>query len=156
MRSKVGSGVLAGLFAGVLLSVIMQVMRSTAPDGTQAPTLLMVARILRSESMAVAWVLNLAICGVIGGLYGAFLGSARSYGAALGTGLLYGVVWWVLGGLIAMPLALGNPMFSPVTTDTMRSTAIGSLAGQAIFGMALGLIYVVVYKGGAKAATRTA
>ena len=157
MRSKVGTGMLAGLFAGVLLSVLMQVMRTTAPDGADTPMLMMVARLINSNSIAAAWVLNLAISTILGGVYGAFLGTGtRTYGTALGTGLLYGVAWWVLGGLIAMPLALGDPMFSPVTTDTMRTTAVGSLAGNAAFGVVLGLLYVALHKGGAKAAVRPA
>jgi hypothetical protein len=51
---------------------------------------------------------------------------------------VYGVGWWVLGGLVLMPVLLGMPPLAPVMTAPMRPVALGSLAGHVVFGVILG------------------
>lgn len=55
-----------------------------------------------------------------------------------------GVVWWVLGGLILMPLLLGMPAFAPLAMPPMRMVAMGSLVGHLVFGLVLGAAYAVL------------
>jgi uncharacterized membrane protein YagU involved in acid resistance len=55
-------------------------------------------------------------------------------------GALYGVVWWVLGALILMPLMLGM---------TQMILAIGgpqwmSLLGHIVYGVVTGLLFVLL------------
>ncbi len=54
----------------------------------------------------------------------------------------YGVLWWVLGGLILMPVFLGMPTFAPLQMPMMRGVALGSLLGHVIFGVILGAGFV--------------
>ncbi|MDA2813188.1 hypothetical protein O4J56_21260 [Nocardiopsis sp. RSe5-2] len=41
----------------------------------------------------------------------------------------YGVVWWVIGPLAAMPMMMGMPMFS------IDRTAMMSLVGHLVYGL---------------------
>ena len=91
---------------------MMQMM--AAPDGK--PVMAMVAKVVRSESLVVGWVYHLFDSAVIGGIFGWLLGNRISgYGTGLLWGALYGIAWWILGGLILMPMFLGMSPFAPLT-----------------------------------------
>jgi hypothetical protein len=140
MRNNVTAGALAGLMAGVVFGLMMQMMSAPGPDGSRMPMMAMVAQIVGSSSVAVGWLYHLFNSALIGAVFGLLLagrvaGSMR-WGAALGTG--YGVLWWVLGGLILMPMFLGMPPFAPLRMEPMRPVAMGSLVGHIIYGVVLG------------------
>lgn len=59
---------------------------------------------------------------------------------AAALGLVYGAVWWVLGGLVLMPAKIGMPLFM---VDEM---AWKSLAGHLVYGLLLGLAYSGVHQ----------
>ena len=65
----------------------------------------------------------------------------RSWGAA------YGFVWWILGGLIVMPVLLGMPAFGPLMMPQMRMVAMGSLIGHLVYGLILGGAFVWLHRG---------
>ncbi len=139
MRSKVGAGIVAGLAAGIAFGLMMQMMSVPMPDGKQMPMMQMVAMVLRSDSMLVGWLYHLFNSVVIGAIFGWLLGSrAHTYGLGLGWGALYGLLWWVLGGQILMPVLLGMPPFASLMMPSMRMVAMGSLAGHIIYGLILG------------------
>ncbi|MCI0420937.1 MAG: hypothetical protein L0312_17185 [Acidobacteria bacterium] len=145
MRSKVTAGIVAGLIAGFVFGFIMQMMSAPTPEGGSMPMMGMVAKVVRSESMAVGWFYHLFNSVVIGGLFGWLLGNrVHEYGAGLGWGALYGFVWWILGGLILMPLFLGMPAFAPLMMAPMRMVAMGSLIGHLIYGLILGAGFVML------------
>jgi hypothetical protein len=141
MRNTVTAGALAGLMAGVVFGLMMQMMSAPGPGGSAMPMMAMVAQVVGSSSLAVGWLYHLFNSAVIGAAFGLLLGSrvagSMPRGAAFGTG--YGLVWWVLGGLILMPLFLGMPPFAPIRMAPMRPVAMGSLAGHLIYGGLLGL-----------------
>jgi hypothetical protein len=143
MHSKVVAGVEAGLLAGLPFGIMMQVMKAPTPDGSRVPMMMMVAMVVRSESLLVGWLYHLFNSAVIGALFGVFLGTAAdantSRSAALGAG--WGVVWWVVGALILMPLFLGMPALAALRMPPMRPVAMGSLVGHVIYGVILGLVY---------------
>jgi hypothetical protein len=64
--------------------------------------------------------------------------TAHSFASALGWGAAYGFAWWILGGLILMPIYLGMPAFAPLMMPPMRMMAMGSSLGHLIFGVILG------------------
>ncbi len=118
-------GAVGGLAGGLLFGAMMQ-LTGAIP---------MVAMLVGSESVAVGWAVHLAISVVLGLGFGLVVGDRlSSVGASLGLGAGYGVVWWVLGGLIAMPLALGMPAF------VLNTMAWMSLMGHLVFGLTLGLV----------------
>lgn len=124
-------GIVGGLAGGIVFGVLMQMM----------DMLPMVAMMVGSESVAVGWVVHLAISAGLGAGYGV-VGSRLlgSWATAIVGGVGYGIIWWVLGALIAMPARLGMPLF------TLDSTAWNSLMGHMIFGAILGAVAVVVLR----------
>jgi hypothetical protein len=137
--SRITAGVLAGLMAGVVFGVMMQVMMAPTPDGGRVPMMAMVARVVKSNSLVVGWLYHLFNSAVIGALFGVLLGSRSfTYGSGLIWGGLYGLGWWILGGLILMPLLLGMPAFAPLMMEPMRRVALGSLVGHLVYGLILG------------------
>jgi uncharacterized membrane protein YagU involved in acid resistance len=155
MRSKIGAGIVAGLIAGIVFGVMMQTMTAPTPDGGRMPMMAMVAKVVRSDSMAVGWIYHLFNSAVIGAIFGWLFGNrAGSYGAGSGWGALYGVIWWVLGALVLMPLFLGMPPFAPL--KMMLPVAMGSLFGHLMYGVILGLLFVRLRSRAAVAAARPA
>jgi uncharacterized membrane protein YagU involved in acid resistance len=141
-RDRILAGVGAGLIAGIVFGMMMQMMMAPAPDGTPMPMMAMVAKVVRSDSLLVGWLYHLFNSAVIGAIFGWIAGHLAAYRRGLAAGALYGAFWWVLGGLVLMPVLLGMPAFAPLAMSAMRPVAIGSLIGHLIFGLVLGALYV--------------
>lgn len=139
MRNEIANGIVAGLIGGIIFGIMMQMMTAPTPEGGQMPMMAMVAKVVRSDSVAVGWLYHLFNSAVIGGIFGWLLGTrSHTFGAGLGWGAVYGFAWWIIGGLILMPLLLGMPPFAPLQMAPMRPVAMGSLAGHLIYGVVLG------------------
>ncbi len=144
MRSKLTASLIAGLIGGLVFGIMMQIMKT--PDG-KMPMMGMLAMVVGSKSLVVGWLYHLFNSAVIGALFGWLLGDrVRGYGSGLGWGALYGVAWWVLGGLILMPVLLGMPVLAPLTMAGMMPVAMGSLVGHLIYGLILGAAFVWLYR----------
>jgi hypothetical protein len=155
MRSKIGAGIVAGVIAGIVFGVMMQMMTAPTPDGGRMPMMAMVAKVVRSDSMAVGWIYHLFNSAVIGAIFGWLFGNrSGSYGAGSGWGALYVIVRWVLGALILMPMFLGMPAFAPL--KMMLPVAMGSLMGHLIYGVILGVSFVRLRSRATVAAARPA
>ena len=143
MKKRITAGALAGIAGGIVFGMMMQMMSAPTPDGGSMPMMGMVAKVVGSTSLAVGWAYHLFNSAVIGVLF-AFAAGNRITGnasaAALGAG--WGLLWWILGGLILMPILLGMPAFAPLQMPPMRPVAWGSLFGHLLFGTILGLSYV--------------
>ncbi|MCO4755915.1 MAG: hypothetical protein KC478_15650 [Bacteriovoracaceae bacterium] len=143
MQSKVGTGIVAGLIAGAVFGILMTIMNAPTPDGGEMPMMKMVAMVVGSTSLFVGWVYHLFNSIVIGAIFGAlFNKKLTTYKNATGWGAFYGAVWWVLGGLILMPIMLDMAAFAPLTEPGMRSVAMGSLIGHLVYGLVLGAAYI--------------
>ena len=139
MRNEIANGIVAGLTGGIIFGIMMQMMTAPTPEGGQMPMMAMVAKVVRSDSVAIGWLYHLFNSAVIGGIFGWLLGTrSHTFGAGLGWGAVYGFAWWIMGGLILMPLLLGMPPFTPLQMAPMRPVAMGSLVGHLIYGVVLG------------------
>ncbi len=148
MGSDTNNGIVAGLVGGVVFGIMMQMMSAPTRVGGQMPMMAMVAKVVRSDSIAVGWLYHLFNSAVIGAIFGWLLGSrSHSVGAGLGWGAAYGFVWWILGGLLLMPLFLGMPPFAPLQMAPMRPVAMGSLVGHLIYGVILGGAFAMLTRG---------
>ncbi len=97
--------------------------------------ILMIAKMVGSDSLVVGWLVHVAISAALGFGFGLVVGTRlKTLPLSLGLGAGYGMVWWVLGALIAMPAALGMPLF------TLNTMAWISLMGHMVFGVVLGLV----------------
>jgi len=149
MHSNIMAGVVAGLIAGVVFGLMMQVMTAPSMGGERMPMMGMVAKVVRSDSLVVGWLYHLFNSAVIGGLFGWFLASRVSgYRTGLVKGAMYGILWWVIGGLILMPIFLGMQPFAPLKMAPMLPVALGSLVGHMVYGSILGIGFVALTKRG--------
>jgi hypothetical protein len=148
MGSDVNNGIVSGLVGGIVFGIMMQMMSAPTPDGGQMPMMAMVAKVVRSDSIAVGWLYHLFNSAVIGAIFGWLLGSrSHNFGSGLGWGVAYGFGWWILGGLILMPLFLGMSPFAPLQMAPMRPVAMGSLVGHLIYGVILGGGFAMLTRG---------
>jgi hypothetical protein len=148
MSRRIYVSVVAGLIGGVVFGLMMQMMTAPTPDGGQMPVIAMVGQIIGSPTVGAGWLYHLFNSAVIGALFGWLLGDrVQGYAAALGWGAVYGFAWWILGGLILMPVFLGMPAFAPLMMPPMRIVAMGSLVGHLIYGAILGGAFAWLHRG---------
>lgn len=85
----------------------------------------------------------MGISAFIGAVYGLFAGRLPDgWGTASIAGIIYGVIWWVLGGLIAMPVGLGMTQMVLV----IGQTQLFSLMGHMMYGIVTALLFIPVSK----------
>ncbi|MBI3128485.1 MAG: hypothetical protein HYZ11_12840 [Candidatus Tectomicrobia bacterium] len=139
MYSKTGASIVAGLTAGFVFGMMMQMMAAPTPDGGQMPMIAMAGQVVGSPTIAAGWGYHLFNSAVIGAVFGWLLGDrVDGFNSGLGWGAGYGFAWWILGGLVLMPVLLGMPPFAPLMMPPMWMVAAGSLAGHLIYGLTLG------------------
>jgi uncharacterized membrane protein YagU involved in acid resistance len=131
--STVIAGGIAGMGGGAVFGMMMALMGM----------LPMVAMLVGSQSAGVGFLVHMVISAGIGAFYGLIAGRLpQTTGSALVAGMINGVIWWVLGALVLMPLMLGmGDMVFHIGTDQWFS-----LMGHVIFGVVTGLLFVPVYK----------
>lgn len=130
LLQRIIGGVIGGVAGGLVFGAMMAMMGM----------LPMVASVVGSQSPIIGFLYHMFNSVIIGAIYG-FVFGARSYtyGRGVGLGLLYGVIWWVLGPMILMPLLLGmGPQFAAALTPPM----LISLVGHLVYGLITGLVYV--------------
>jgi uncharacterized membrane protein YagU involved in acid resistance len=138
----------AGLIAGLVFGLMMTMMTVPTPDGGRMSMMAMVAQVVRSSNLVVGWIYHLINSIVIGAIFAWLLGNrVHGYGSGLGWGALYGLAWWILGGLILMPVLLGMPAVAPLQMPAMRPVAMGSLIGHLIYGLILGAGFAWLLRG---------
>ncbi len=127
------AGAIAGLGGGVIFGMMMAMMGM----------LPMVAMLAGSQDPMIGFVVHMAISAAIGGVYGLVAGRL-SQNALTGViaGAVNGVIWWVLGALVAMPLMLGmsNMVLQISGAQWM------SLVGHIIYGIVTGLLFIPLSK----------
>jgi uncharacterized membrane protein YagU involved in acid resistance len=129
LTSSIVTGALAGLVGGAIFGLMMAMMGM----------LPMVAMLVGSESAAIGFIVHMAISAFIGAVYGVVASRLpKTTGVAIGAGVLNGIVWWVLGALVMMPLMLGmGDMVFMIGGDQWMS-----LLGHLIFGVVTGLVFL--------------
>jgi uncharacterized membrane protein YagU involved in acid resistance len=130
--SNITQSVIHGIVGGVIGGVVFGLMM------TAQGMMPMVAMLARSESVVIGWVVHLIISAFIGGVFGVVASRLpTSWGITLGAGVVNGVVWWMLGALILMPLMLGMGEMVLQIGDMQ----INSLIGHVIFGVIAAAVY---------------
>lgn len=121
-------GVIPGVIAGYIFLAY-------AGPGMQD----MVGGMIGADSF-VGFILHIIISIVIGALYTGVFVQYVDLGNPLvniaGGGLIYGLIWWIVGGLIIMPAIAGGDMLQIDLNST-------SLFGHIIFGHALAFLVVL-------------
>ncbi len=131
--SSITAGAIAGLGGGVVFGMMMALMGM----------LPMVAMLVRSENSLVGFVVHMVISAGIGGVYGLVAGRLpQTTGAAIVAGAVNGLVWWVLGALILMPLMLGMAQM----VFQIGQAQWFSLMGHILYGVVTGLLFIPLIK----------
>jgi uncharacterized membrane protein YagU involved in acid resistance len=126
MTKTVTNGVIAGLGGGAVFGIMMGMM----------DMLPMVGMLVGQANAVIGFGVHMAISAVIGAIYGVVMSRVAGAPAWL-AGLINGVVWWVLGALILMPLMLGmSEMVFSVSGPQMMS-----LAGHVLFGLVTAYLF---------------
>lgn len=135
-RASLPRAVAGGGFAGVLGGIIFGFWL------WRAGLFITIANILGSDSAAVGVAVHAIVSATLGVLFGVlFQHDIRGLGSALGWGVVYGVVWWVLGAATLLPLLRGRAVDWEVVALQART---GTLVGHLIYGLVLGLGYGVL------------
>ena len=122
------TGALAGIIGGIPFGIMMGMMGMMP----------MIGMLVRVESAVVGAVVHAAISAITGAIYAFFaVRFPQTWRNAVLGGLVYGVIWWVLGALILMPAILGmlDNIFAIGQMQWM------SLLGHIIFGVVLALSF---------------
>src|SRR6266508_2292502 len=103
----------------------------------------MMGMLVRVDSAFVGVLVHAAISAITGAIYGFFaVRLSQTWRVAALAGIVYGIIWWVLGALILMPALLG--MFQNIfVIGTMQWM---SLMGHIIFGEVLALSFLWLYR----------
>lgn len=154
MRSKILSGAAAGLVTAVCFGFIAQMIPMTAPNHVHGSGMYwvgqLVARIGPSVSsgriVGTGWLFFIAYICALGLLFASFVGrqAQKSYGRATALGMIYGLFWWMIDGLLLLPLAVSEPWFATLTSGALRPYGLLSLAGHLAAGLVLGAVYCAV------------
>lgn len=131
--SAIVAGGIAGLGGGVVFGMLMAMMGM----------LPMIAMLVRSQNPFVGFIVHMVISAGIGGFYGLVAGRLpKTAGTAIVAGAANGMVWWVLGVLILMPLFLGMTQMILQVGQTQWF----SLMGHMIYGVVTGLLFIPLSK----------
>jgi uncharacterized membrane protein YagU involved in acid resistance len=129
LKAGVGAGLIGGLAFGVMMGMMGM--------------LPMVGMLVRVESAVVGFIVHMLISATIGAVYSqAAVRLPQSWGVAAVAGAVNGVVWWVLGALIMMPLMLGMTDMVFVVGEMQWM----SLLGHLIFGVITGLAFIPLHQ----------
>jgi uncharacterized membrane protein YagU involved in acid resistance len=126
---SIKAGIGAGLAGGLAFGIMMAVMGM----------LPMVAMLVGSGSAFVGFVVHMLISAAIGATYGLVaVRLPEGWGITVAAGAVNGVVWWVLGALIMMPLMLGMSEM----VFAVGEMQWWSLVGHLIYGVITAVAFV--------------
>lgn len=127
------SGAIAGLAGGIVFGVMMGMMGM----------LPMVGMLVRQENAAIGFIVHMLISAFIGAVYGLVAGRfALTATTALIGGVINGVIWWVLGALVLMPVMLGMTQMVFVIGQPQWM----SLLGHLLFGVVTAFAFLPLVK----------
>lgn len=130
MGTRIASGVVGALVAGLVFGAMMQMMGMMATIGGMVGV----------ESAGVGWIVHLMISAFFGLVYGAaVMAVSTRVGANLGLGVAYGVIIWIVGPLLIMPLMMGGEVFS------LNQSAMMSLVGHLVWGGITGVLAALAH-----------
>jgi hypothetical protein len=145
MERRVGTGLVAGLIAGIVFTLVALFLKTTLPDGEQTSMLVVAAEALHSHGGVAGWIASLVYTVVIGGIFGWLVSAETPNEPRLMVwGGLYGLAWWILSGLIVVPAMLEKVPLSSAALDTMKPVALASLIDHVLYGLILGFVFALL------------
>lgn len=134
---KIRHGILGGLLGGMVFALLMLVNGTLVHEGMM--TLPLIGRLVGGSSLAVGLLVHMLGSAVIGALFVMIFARAeRGIVDGLHFGMLYGLIWWVLGPMTLMPWLLGMGIGSQWNLANIFRT-FPSLIGHLLYGAILGM-----------------
>lgn len=128
-KNYIVSGIYAGILSGIIFGALMGMM----------DMLPMVAKLMGGSAAFGGFLLHIVFSVIIGILFALFFGhSSLNTRDSMAWGILYGVIWWILGPLVIMPVWLGMGLQLSATGIAM---ALPSFWGHLVFGAILGFSF---------------
>jgi uncharacterized membrane protein YagU involved in acid resistance len=132
----VAAGVPAGIVGGLGFGAAM----------AQLGVLPTVAMLVGLGSSRAGFAVHLAISAVVGAGFGLMVRRLHcGPGETVFLGAAYGALWWCIGPLTLLPLALGR---SPAWEVAAAQREFPSLVGHLLFGMGTALVFVILHGSG--------
>jgi uncharacterized membrane protein YagU involved in acid resistance len=125
IKAGIGAGLVGGLVFGIMMAMMGM--------------LSMVAMLVGSGSAVVGFLVHMLISATIGAVYGLVaVRLPEGWGVAVVAGAVNGIVWWVLGALLMMPLMLGMGDMVFVVGEMQW----WSLVGHLLFGIVTAVAFI--------------
>lgn len=122
-------GIVGGVVGGLLFSIVM----------VSVGALPSIALLVGAQSAVVGFLVHLLISIIIGVSYGLlFQRQSVSYGSGIAWGMLYSLLWWLLGPLTLYPILLRQP---PDWSLAVVIAQYPSLVGHLLYGAGLGFFF---------------
>jgi uncharacterized membrane protein YagU involved in acid resistance len=94
MAKSIKASLIGGLIAGILFGIVMQMLGKIS----------MIASMMGSDSLVVGWIIHIIISLIFGVIFGVL---AARMEKVYGFAIIYGIILWIIGPLLLMPLMLG-------------------------------------------------
>ncbi|WP_257346947.1 DUF1440 domain-containing protein [Pseudalkalibacillus decolorationis] len=137
MRSLKAS-VVGGIVAGIVFGILMQMMGKMP----------MIAGMMGSQSIAVGWMIHMVISIVFGAAFGMM---ATNIKKVYLFGIVYGVMIWIVGPLLMMPLMMG---MGTSLAAAFTPPQLMNLATHIMFALILSFVYQKNLRGGKVTASK--
>ena len=125
-------GVMASVAGGLLFSLVM----------LATGVLAKVAGLVGGSSPILGFVVHMCISAIVGMSYGVlFRHEAPDFGSGVAWGLLYGLIWWIIGPLTLMPILLGGSL---TWTTATAGALLPSLIGHLLYGAATASAFLLL------------
>jgi uncharacterized membrane protein YagU involved in acid resistance len=125
MNTLLKAAVLGGIIGGIIFGIMMQMMGMIP----------MIAMMVGSESLFVGWLIHMIIS-IIFGL--GFVILTKFVSNLIIATIIYGVLIWILGPLLIMPMMLG---MGPMISQAFAPDQLMSLMTHILFTVILAIVY---------------
>lgn len=134
--TSIGTRLLAGVIGGFIGGVVFGGMMA------MLGMLNTIASMVGSTSAWVGLIIHLMLSIVFGAIFVVLAGNRllHGYGRGILAGLVYGIIWWVLGFQLIMPMMMGTPVFA------LGPAVLLPLMGHLIYGAILALVSVWIVR----------
>lgn len=146
------AGIVGGIVGSVAFGAMMLTIIPKPVLEVAIPNLVGVKATPKDPALAVGWVVHLVIGSGMGLAYAGAMQTEAIGGfvtdnvRTLAAGLGYGVVTWVAGGVILMPVLLGGVMGFGGAPSLPNIKPLG-LVGHLVFGVLLAFVYQLLASG---------
>lgn len=153
MRSGFVIGAGAGLVGGIAAAAVLSIVAIKGREGDVTRAITLVSHTVRSDSLVVGWLVQLAVATAIGALFGVLYtasGLRRESAACWAT--IYGIAWWIGGWFAVMPPPLRFAPWAAIRDPALFQLAVAGLLACLGFAAALAGAFTLFGRAGVRQA----